>query len=215
MSFLKSLFGSTDTAPKTRRLSHPRDLRAGDIIKFRYVDQSDLSGKEFEISQVNTYIYGDMCYPELVLKDRSNAIIYLMVEEEDGEEYLALSKKVGKGNVSDVLNQAQLDEITQPGTGTKVTIGSQPTGLRDWLVSEYKEVEDSIKGSFLRGDARYLSDEEMTKQERFSSHTLIDSTDDHAIEIECYETGEVELCATVYLEVSDIEEMWPANVSVQ
>jgi hypothetical protein len=213
MSFFKNLFGSNKNEPKARKLTHPRDLRAGDIIKFRYVDQSDVSGKEFEVSQINTYLYGDLCYPELVLKDRSGHIIYLMVEEEDGEEYLALSKKVGKGNVSDVLNQEQLDEITQRGTGTKVKITNKPEGFGQWLVSNYKEVEDNIKGAFIKGDARYLSDAEINKQEKFSSHTLVDKSDEYAIEIELYDTGEVELSATVYLEISEIEEMWPGSVN--
>ncbi len=211
MSFFKNLFGSGDGKPKARRLSHPRDLRAGDIIKFRYINQSDVSGKEFEVSQINTYIYGDLCYPELILKDRSGNIIYLMVEEEDGEEYLALSKKVGKGNVSDVLSQEQLDEITQRGTGTKVTVANKPEGFDEWLVSDYKEVEDGVKGAFIKGDARYLSNAEINQQEKFSSHTLVDKSDEYAIEIELYNTGEVELSATVYLEINEIEEMWPGS----
>ena len=51
------------------------------------------------------------------------------------------------------------------------------------------------------------------KQEKFSSHTLVDRSDEYAIEIELYDTGEVELSATVYHDIEEIEEMWPGNAS--
>lgn len=210
LNFLKSFFSSDSDKKITRVLKHPSDLRMGDIIKFKLLDNNDLNSKQFEVAIVNTYIYGDMCYPELVLKDADNNIFYMMTEEEDGEEYIAISKKVGRGNVSDILNQTQIDEIKERGTGTKVTIANTPSGYRQWVTSEYKEVEDSVSGSFVKGDARYLSDEQISKREYFTSHTLVDSSDEFALELECYKTGEVELSATIYLEIDDIEEMWPA-----
>ena len=131
MSFFKRLFGSRDDEPKARRLSHPRDLRTRDIIKFRYIDQSDVSGKEFEISQINTYIYGDLCYPELVLKDRSGNIIYMMIEEEDGKEYLALSKKVDKAKINDLIVPNDMSAIQAKGNGTSVTVTAKPEGFEE------------------------------------------------------------------------------------
>ncbi|MEZ8382473.1 hypothetical protein [Vibrio splendidus] len=209
MSFFKKLFGLGDNKAEARILSHPRDLRAGDIIKFRYSDQSDVSGQQFEVFQINTYIYSDLCYPELVLKDRTGNIIFMMVEEEDGEEYLALSKKVDKARVSDLLTPDDIDAIKAPGAGTSVTVASKPEGLDEWLVKHYREVDDRVTGAFVKGDARDLSDEELKRQERFSSHVLEDSDGEFAIEIEFYETGEMEVSATVYQEISEIEEMWP------
>lgn len=209
MSFFKSLFGSGDSEPKGRKLSHPRDLRAGDIIKFRYIDQSDVSGKEFEVAQINTYIYGDICYPELVLKDRSSNIVYMMVEEEDGEEYLALSKKVDKTKINDLISPNDMTAIQARGNGTSVTVATKPEGYAEWLVDHYREVDDNVRGAFVKGDARYLSDEEMNRQERFSSHVLEDADGEYALEIEVYETGEIELSVTAYQDVHEIEEMWP------
>lgn len=213
MSFFKNLFGSGEDEPKARRLLHPRDLRTGDIIKFRYIDQSDVSGKEFEVSKINTYIYGTLCYPELILKDRSSNIIYLTVEEEDGEEYLALSKKVRKAAINNIIAPNDMTAIQAKGNGTKITIASKPEGLEEWLVDHYKEVDDNIKGAFLVGDARELTDTEIKKQERFSSHTLEDSKGEYALEVEVYETGEVELSVTAYQDISEIEEMWPSSTS--
>ncbi len=219
MSFFKNLFGQWgsggENASQTRRLSHPRDLRAGDIIKFRYLSQSDVSGKEFEISQINTYIYGDLCYPELVLKDRSGHIIYMMVEEEDGEEYLALSKKVEKAKINDLIAPNDMTAIQAKGNGTSVTIATKPEGYKEWLVDHYRETDDHVRGAFVKGDVRYLTEEEINKQERFSSHVLEDADGEYALEVEVYETGETELSVTVYHDIQEIEEMWPGAAEVE
>lgn len=211
--FFSRIFGGGGDKTRSRRLNHPRDLRTGDIIKLSYLKQSDISGQEFEVSQINTYIYGNLCYPELVLKDRSGKIVFLMVEEEDGEEYLALSKKVKQADVREILDQAQIDKVLEKGAGSKVRTVSKPAGFEEWLVEKYTETNDNVKGQFLKGDARSLSDQEMKRTENFSSHTLVDKSDEYALEIEVYETGEVELSVTVYHDIGEIKEMWPASAT--
>jgi len=211
MGFLKSLFGMGSSATSVRKLSHPRDLRTGDIIKFGYVEQPDLSNTEFEVAQINTYIYGDLCYPELVLKDRSGNLLYMMVEEEDGEEYLELSKKIAKAQIQDLFGPWDITTIQQKGTGTQVKIASKLQGFEEWLVDSYTEVDDNVRGAFVKGDARYLSVGDINRQEKFTSHLLEDSTEDYAIEIEIYSTGEMEVCATIYHDIDEIEDMWPAK----
>ncbi len=213
MGFLKALFGSGGATASVRKLSHPRDLRTGDIIKFGYLEQPDISNTQFEVAQINTYIYGDLCYPELVLKDSSGNLIYMMVEEEDGDEYLELSKKVAKGQIQDLFGPWDIGAITQKGTGTKVKVASKPEGFEEWLVDSYVEVDDNVKGAFVKGDARYLSAEDVNRQEKFTSHILEDSSEDYAIEIEIYSTGETEVCATIYHYIDEIEDMWPAKTN--
>jgi hypothetical protein len=210
--FFKRLFGS-EKKVEIRKLSHPRDLRTGDIIKFCHLSLSDVSEKEFEVSQVNTYIYESINYPEFILKDRSNNIIYMMVEEEDGEEYLALSKKIKKSQITEVIDQAQLNKILKPGIGSKITIASKAEGLEDWLADKYTKTDDAIKGSFVKGDTRYPPKEGIGKQEKFSSHTLVDKSEEYALEIEFYASGETELSVTAYLDLKEIEEMWPGNIN--
>jgi hypothetical protein len=215
MGFLSNLFGGGGGAAKeqVRRLSHPRDIRTGDILKFRYLDQPELSNTEFEVAQINTYIYGNLCYPELVLKDRTGTLLYMMYEEEDGEEYLALSKKIDKAKISDVIPSELMTSLRTWGTGKKINPASVPQGFEEWLVNNYREVDDDVKGAFVKGDARYLSDEDLQRQEHFTSYILEDDEGEYAIEIEVYETGETEMCATVYHDLQAIEEMWPAQQS--
>ena len=51
----------------------------------------------------------------------------------------------------------------------------------------------------------------MSKKENFVSHILEDKEGDYALEIEIYESGEVELSVTAYHKLSVIEEMWPGQ----
>ncbi len=212
--FLKAVFaGKAEAVENVRRLTHPRDIRTGDIIKFAYLPQAELSNKEFEVAQINTYIYGDLCYPEIVLKGRAGELFYMMVEEEDGDEYLGICKKIPKADFESVIGAETLEKILQKGLGGKLKLAWKLAGFEDWLVNDYAEVDDNVIGAFVKGDARYLSDAEMNRQEKFTSHVLEDKSGEFCIEIEVYASGEIEACATIYHELSALEEMWPKGVT--
>ena len=203
-------FGASGKA-RVRKLSHPRELQQGDIVKFRFLDQSDIGGQEFEVSEVNTYVYGEWCYPELVLKDRSNNVIFMMVEEEDGEEYLAITKKVAKGAIPTIIDQAELDAVLRGGTGSRVTIRNKPEGFEEWLADHYTETDDRIEGGYVRGDVRGMTGDVEAMQVRFVGHVLMDANDEFGLEIEIYGGGEIELSVTVFHDVAEIAEMWPGS----
>ncbi len=208
-SKLKRLF--TGSGSSSRVVSHPADLAKGDIIVFGYSDILELTENQFQISKVNTYMYGDMAYPELVLKDRSKNIIYMMVEDEDGEEYLAISKKIPKNMVNDIISKEDIQQIVKGEFSGDIKLKAKPIGMQpEWFEYEYKLVDRNVKGSFILGDARLLSDEEMKKQQRFNSYIFEDSTSEFALEVEVYETGEVELSVTIYADLEEIKEIWPA-----
>ncbi len=209
---LKALFGGGGAQrPKARQLNHPRDLRQGDIIKFRFLDQPEISGNTFEVAQVNTYLYGSICYPELVLKDRTNQLIYLMVEEEDGDEYLALSRKVPKAQVPSILSPEQLTLFKEGSIGQALTPTQHSDTYAQWLAKQYNKADHQIKGAFIKGDARFLSDAEIEQREHFISFTAEDSDEEHALELEIYESGEQELSLSLFHELNAIEEMWPTE----
>lgn len=210
--FFSKLFGkNTNGGAAPRHLSHPRDLRQGDFLKLKFLDQDELSNKEFEVYQINTYIYGEMCYPELVLKDRDGTVIFLMVEEEDGEEYLAFSHKIKQFDINSILGDGAKSTLLDGDVGTALSIGTPLDNLDDWMTQNYRKSEHNIRGSFVKGDARYLSDEAIEKREWFTSHSFDDNSEFYAIEIECYDSGETELCVTIYHPFSAIDEMWPSQ----
>lgn len=234
LSFLKFFFGgsSPKEPPAVRPLETVEDLRPGDVIEFGYLDQLQLSNRQFTVEQVSTYIYGNLCYPEVILKGDDNDVFYLMYENEDGEEYLALSRKIPKARITAILTGAGLEQLleemeavssNQPvprklGTdyGKLHSLPqSGPEHWRQWLAGEYYIDDAMVKGEFVRSDARYLKDEALQSLlEPFTSWTFIDEEDEKALEFELYSTGEMEVSATVYLSLSAISLMLPGGFQI-
>lgn len=212
LKFVRALFSThqENRNQDKRHLRHPRDLREGDIIKFGYLPIGDISGRTFEIKQVNTYLYGNLKYPEYVLEDRAGELLYLMVEDEDGEEYAAVSKKVPKGILQDFLSDSLVEEIKAK--KTSVNFENLPDTLKDWLQAHaYKTVDFQVKGAFVKGDLRNNQSDNTIERDRFVSYILEDNAGESAVEVEVYESGETEVCVTTYLDLDSIEEMWPAK----
>jgi len=207
IGFLKKLFGG-DKPDESRVFSHPRDLRQGDFLTFGYLPQADLSGKTFEVYKVNTYNYGGLYYPEMILKDSAGTIVFMAIEEEDGEEYVCVSKKVPKSDIRDIIPQDVLDSITAKGTGITLKVNHKPEGFEKWLMTNYVETDES-RGSFVKSDLRR---EVNNQAEQLMAYTLMDNSDEFALEIEVYGESEVELSATVYHDIDCIEEILPRSL---
>jgi len=209
VGFFGKLFGA-GKSNETRRLTHPCELRKGDFVKFGIVPQPEVSGQTFEVYKVNTYSYGSIDYPEMILKDSVGNIIFMMIEEEDGEEYVALSKKVPKAQIREILPQEALDWIFEKGTGTQWGLDKKvvPEGFSRWVAAKYTETDEE-QGRFSKGDARA---EQAGGDELFKSYTLTDPSDEYALELEVYGQNEVELSTTVYHDISVIEEILPGSL---
>lgn len=209
--FFGKLFGA-GKSNETRRLTHPCDLRKGDFVRFGIVSQSEVSGQTFEVYKVNTYRYGSLDYPEMILKDTAGNIIFMMIEEEDGEDYVSLSKKVPKAQIRDLMPQEALDRIFERGTGTQWGLDKEavPEGFEKWISTKYKYTEtDEEQGRFSKGDSRT---QELGGDETFKSYNLVDPADEYALEIEVFGQGEIELSTTVYHDINIIEEILPGSL---
>ncbi len=208
--FIKRLFQSKENN-EGRTLSHPCDLRQGDFVKFQFLPQPEVCGNLFEVNKVNTYRYDGVEYPEMILKDGKGNIIFMMIEEEDGEEYIGLSKKVPTAMIRNIIPQTSLDSILQEGTGLRLQISQKPEGFEPWLANSYTET-DEYRGIFSKGDGR---SGQKGADEHFKSHHLTDPSDEYALEIEVYGTGEIELSTTVYHDINVIDEILPGSLEEQ
>lgn len=212
MGIFSFLFNGSKSESESRyRLTHPKYLREGDIIKFGFLPQKDLSNKKFEVAKVNTYIFDGLYYPEAVLKDADGCLFYLMVEEEDGEEYLSVSKKFSKIEMLDLLNDEGVEKVVKGELNARITPIVVPEKFSSWVKDFYNKSDSGVKGDFAKGDMRETPLEMIKGKEGFTSYTLIHRSDKYALEFELYNTYEMELCATIYLESDQIEDMWPGS----
>lgn len=213
LSLLKTLFGGSKNSEEVQSaerqaLTHPRDLRKGDIIKFGFLPQEELSNARFEVVAVNTYDFDRQSY-SLTLKGDKDNRIWLTVNSEDGEEYLAIAKKLTREQVKSVFSPDEFAQVFQEGAGTELDVRSIPEGFAGWLSDAlYTEAEDCSQGYYHEGDLRYG---EARESYPLDFYLLEDDSEEFAVEIEVYEEGETEVSGVVYHPVSAIEEMWPGG----
>lgn len=213
MSFFSKIFGSKEEQVQRDVLAHPSQLQIGDIVKFSFLDQSDLSNQTTEVVEINTYDFEGESSTSFTLKTSSNNVIWLSVTKDEGTEYLSLSKKLTRGKVKELFKPEEFAEVFEEGLAVGLDVQSTPEGFEMWVSDHYHKVEDCSKGYYRKGDFR---DGSMPKYADESNvaldyYLLEDDSEEYAIEVEVYGNGETEVNATVYLEMSSIDEMWPAS----
>jgi hypothetical protein len=200
-----------ETSQIRKPLIHPSDLQQGDIVKFAFCKQTEISGQEFEITKVNSYIYDGQIYPEYIMKNRDGLTLFMMIENEDGEETISISKKINKQDMITLFSEDILDLMCLKGNGYKINIQQKLSEYDEWLANNYTKTDTNVQGAFISTDPLALDRMAiLPKGESFTSHIFTNESDEYSIEIEIYSSNELEACATIYLEVEDIEEMWPA-----
>lgn len=209
--WIKSIF-SEETESTTRTLDHPRDLNIGDIIKFRYLPQREISNQQFEVTQVNTYDFEDRNLTEFVLRDHSNNQIYLAVNELNDEPFLAISKKIKRNIVEQLFDLDEFALLFDDEANNIIHRQSEPENMEGWTSDSYQQEIFSERGYFHKGDYRNTEvPQNEDDGDDFDYYLAIDKSRQYVIEAEVYEGGETDVLITVRRPLTDIEEMWPKS----
>ena len=211
---MKNLFKAVFTKDKTvtRILEHPRDLDTGDIIKFQYLQQSDLSNKQFEISAVNTYDFEDRKLTEFTLTGDIKSAIYLIIDETGDEPFLSLSKKIKRPIVEALFNMDEFGELFDNEDHSILNRQSEPEDLTGWTTDKYRQEIFAEGGYYHKGDYRNKSvPEEESAGDEFEYYLAIGDNRKFTVEAEVYDDGETDIILTVRLPITNIEEMWPSE----
>ncbi|MDH3325739.1 MAG: hypothetical protein OEM38_03370 [Gammaproteobacteria bacterium] len=211
---MKGLFKSffnNDEKKETRILDHPRDLNKGDIVKFHLMPQPELSNKEFQVTDVNTYDFEDRKLTELTLKGGSQASVYLTVDETDDEPFLSFSRKINRNIVEQIFSMdefANIFDTEEPATLNRI---SEPEDLQNWTTDKYLQEIYAEGGYFHKGDYRKnpVPNNE-NEGDDFEYYMLIGNKRQFMIEAEVYDGGETDIIISIRRPLSDIEEMFPA-----
>jgi len=199
-------------AISVRTLDHPKDLGLGDIVKFGFLPQEDLSNKRLEVIEVNTYDFRGETSTSFTLKSETGAVVWLTVTNEDGEEYLSISKKVNRAEVTQTFLDEDFGQVFNEGVGLKLARQEETRDLTNWTADTYIKTEDCSKGYFHKGDYRERTlPKYEDESESFDFYLLENTTEEFFIEIEIYEGGDTEVYMGVYLDLSSIDELWPKS----
>jgi len=211
MTGLFKSFFNNDDKKEPRKLDHPRDLGKGDIIKFHYMPQSELSNNQFQVSDINTYDFEDRKLTELTLKGESNETIYLVVDETGDESFLSFSRKINRNEVEKIFNLDEVGSIFDTEDMTSLHRITEPKNLENWTTDTYLQEVYAEGGYYHKGDYR---NKEVPAGENdgddFEYYMLIGNKRQFVIEAEVYEGGETDIIITIRRPLSDIEEMYPA-----
>lgn len=209
-NLFKSVF-SKEEKKEARQLHHPRDLDTGDILKFQYLPQSEISNQQFEIESVNTYDFEDRKLTEFALKGDVQSGIFLTVDENDDEAFLSIARKIPRTDVETLFDLDTFSELFDNDEHTILKRLNEPNNLENWTAPQYRQEIFAEGGYFHKGDYRQRAiPESEDSGDEFEYYLAIDDTRSYTIEAEVYDDGETEIIVTIRRPITDIEDMWPS-----
>lgn len=188
-------------------LSHPKDLRVGDLLEIGLCPISELNGQTFTIIEANTLDYGDGL--QIAFLMRSHGQNYgLYVNSNDEGESLNFSKLIKRADVEKIFTVEVFGQAFEEGCAGSYPVVGRPSQLEDWLDAEcYYKTVDALKGYFEKGDHRL--EKNSGNVEEFDFYEMQGSNPAFGIEIEAYGGDETEVYVTRNLPMHSIDKLWP------
>nr|VFK28284.1 MAG: hypothetical protein BECKMB1821G_GA0114241_103530 [Candidatus Kentron sp. MB]VFK32521.1 MAG: hypothetical protein BECKMB1821I_GA0114274_103410 [Candidatus Kentron sp. MB]VFK75957.1 MAG: hypothetical protein BECKMB1821H_GA0114242_103710 [Candidatus Kentron sp. MB] len=215
MSILKNLFRGVrkETEDTSRVLQHPRDLRIGDIVKFGFAAQQDISNKTFRVEGIDTCDLGGEPHKKtLFTLNGAGARIRLAVADTGQGERLEVGRAVLPEDVEQIFDMDAFLDLLDPETGVHHVLEriGEPVHLAGWVGPVYRQ-EAGHNAYYHAGDyrARPLPDTE-DEGDAFSYYLLVSDDRKCGVEVQVYDGGRTEVYLLVYLTTTKIEELWPA-----
>lgn len=181
-------------------------LQTGSAIVFGFVPQSSLSGRRLQITGVNTYQFGSESLTSFVLSQDRDPGVSMIIAESEGEQYLALSRRITISDRIKMFDSKDLDNVIEKADATQLVCKDNPD-FKGWTVGTYRREIQGMKGFLYAGDFRKAALPSASAAQEFKYVLLASESNEHAIEIEKYSDGRIEMYATVYRRTSDISEV--------
>lgn len=185
----------------------------GGHLTFGFMPQNNISGRSLTVTGLRSYIFESDSFASYSLHD-DDADITLIVADagRKGGSYIALSQAIDKKWFNALFGAAQPESWFDLAAGEEVSCAiytlATPQG---WLVADYT-LALATKGRVLEGDYSRHSLSDLAGREEngaFDYLLLVDEEGGHALEAERRADGSIQVFATVYRPLSDIESYSP------
>ena len=198
--------------PQSQVKLQPDMLQVGSSLGFGFVPQAILSGRRLHVIAINTYQFGEEKLTSFVLSNdkdpnSTGTNVSMIVAESDGEYYLAISRRISLSDRMKLFEAADLENIISKQEMNRLPCRDNILDFKGWVVSSYKREILSLKGSLLKGDYRNGPSGVVRDGQEFEYTLLVSDSNEHAIEIEKYVDGRIEVYATVYRRMNDVGEI--------
>jgi hypothetical protein len=185
----------------------PGQLQIGSEIGFGFVPQTILSGRRVRISAINTYQFGDEALTSFVLSQAGEPDVSMIVAEAEGEQYLAISRRIPMNDRMKLFDTRDLENILDKPDASRLMTKEIIPDFKAWTVMSYKREIQGLKGRLFKGDSRKQALPSAAEAQEFEYTLLVSDSNEHAIEIEKSRDGMVEVYATIYRRLNDIGEV--------
>jgi len=185
------------------------DLHEGCVVGFGFMPQKNISGRRIPLTQVNSYLFDDDSFLAYRLQDDGIDMNLIVADGDDqAHRYLALSQPVEPRLFRSLFVSPLPHDWFGMQEGETIDAAPRVLGLaQGWFAARYT-LAMTARGYLLEGDFRLRKAADRVKLARaFDYVLLVDDANNHALEGERYDDGEIRIYATVYRPVTDIGEM--------
>lgn len=198
--------------PASRALTRPNDLHIGDILTFGLLPQPSLSGKNFQVTGIDTYDFKQGSFPVFTLEGDSGQAVYLSERNNEGERYLSIRRKINRATVDTVFGLENFSLIMDDSGIDTLDTQTQPATYEGWLASDYHKVIDCRSGYRHTGDYRTKAIPQYEDESNgLDYYQLLDKSEHSGIEIEVFDNDETDVYLVIHHPLSAIDALWPGN----
>jgi hypothetical protein len=182
------------------------DMQIGSIVGFGYVPQVALSGRRLVVTAINSYQFGQDVLTSFVLSNEKDTDVSMIIADAQGEQYLAISRRISISDRIKLFDDNAIADIISNSDVSKFMCRDNIPELKGWLVPSYKREIQGMRGHIYKADFRGGNDG-LQKGDEFQYTLLGSDSNEHAIEIESYDDGRIDVYATIYRRTNDISEI--------
>ncbi|MDX2073759.1 MAG: hypothetical protein SFX19_05265 [Alphaproteobacteria bacterium] len=182
------------------------ELQVGSALVFGFVPQPTLSGRRFTVTAINTYKFGPDVLTSFVLSQDRDAGASMIVADNGSEQYLAVSRRIAGSDRSKIFQEGDIDAVVQRADANHLDCREVIAEYKGWVAPHYKREMHGVKGQLYKGDHRAGLITGQPSMD-FSYTLMVSDNNEHALEIEQYDDGRIEIYATVYRRMSDVGEV--------
>lgn len=198
-----------------RQLNHASELKKGDM--FSVIDSfaypSWLKGQTLRVIDIQTYQYQHSSDTEFVLETNSGQVVFLQIEQDDGEQWANFSIKIQRDDVDKIFGLDEFARIFDEESLTHIQVQNTPEQFTQFLAKSYQQSESPYVCYFHNKDFRgqSLPRYELEGGEPCEMICLASPDEGHGLNIEIWDGGETEVSLTLTRPITDIVDLFPGD----
>ncbi len=200
-----------NTSNKVRSLSCIADLKKGDMLKMSdsFSLPPLLRDQDLTVQAVNSSEYDGDLEIEWVLQGSNDTLIYLSLDEDDSN-YIALSIRVKRKDVECLFEEDNFAEIFDDEQATRLKRIGDSDALSGWYTDKYKQTDFGEEGIYY-AQYDHRDGGQRPKGEPLRYYALDDSEEEYGISIEVWNSGETDVCLSIYKSARTIVDLLPGS----